>query len=107
MAGFKNVKASFAKYTENETIGLSITDTGTVSATAIPLRTVVTLTGVDYKNKTATGIAVYADSTASATPAPKAGVQFILAEDYPASAKYFVVYRLKDDDAIQIDSYES
>lgn len=102
MAGFKDISLSFAKYTENETIGISLAagldaklDTGYV----------VTLTSVDYENKSAASMAKYVapvngDIITQLTP----GKEFIIAEPYAANDKFVVVYRIKHGDALEVDA---
>lgn len=105
MAGFKDISLSFAKYTENETVGLTL---GTAAGAAFKTGAVVTITNVNYATKAADTIAAYTDSTATdkkeiiAKLAPNK--QFIVAEDIKSGDKYVVVYRIKDDDALEVDS---
>lgn len=101
MAGYKDISLSFAKYTENETIGITLT-----AGLAEDLDTgyVVTLATVDYKNKTAASMAKYVaaadgDILVQLTP----GKQFIIAEPYKSNDKFVVVYRIKDDDALKVE----
>ena len=96
MAGFKDVKASFAKYTENDTVGVSLTN-----AIAADLSTmdVVTVTGLNIPKKSATKVEAYASTTA-AYSAPTVGSQYVVAEDCKAGAKFVVLYRIKEDDVV-------
>lgn len=96
MAGFKDVKASFAKYTENDTVGVSLTD-----ATGVVFHTmdVVTVTGLNIPKKSATSVAAYASSTA-AYSAPTVGKEYVVAEDCKKGAKFIVLYRIKADDVV-------
>ena len=70
---------SFAKYNENETIGVSLSTAG-----------------IDEKAKTATSIA--AKNAADVTK----GTDYIVAEDVPSGAKFVVVYRTKATDIYTI-----
>lgn len=80
---------SFAKYNENETLGVSIS---TAAASAFLTGDLVTLTGIDEKAKSATSIA--AKNAATVTP----GTDYIVAEDVAKGAKFVVVYRTKATD---------
>ena len=80
---------SFAKYNENETLGVSIS---TAAASAFLTGDLVTLAGIDEKAKTATSIA----AKNAATVAP--GTDYIVAEDVAKGAKFVVVYRTKATD---------
>ena len=105
MAGFKNISLSFAKYTENETVGLTL---GTAATAAFKTGDAVTIDNVNYATKSADSIAAYADSTSTDKKTILAGLtpnkQFIVAEDIASGDKYVVVYRIKDDDALSVDS---
>ena len=79
---------SFAKYNENETIGVSL-DTAVASDVTYKTGDLVTLAGIDEKAKTATSIA--AKNAAD-----------IVAEDVPSGAKFVVVYRTKATDIYTI-----
>ena len=86
---------SFAKYNENETIGVSLS---TAVAGNVTYKTgdLVTLAGIDEKAKTATSIA--ATNAADVTK----GTDYIVAEDVPSGAKFVVVYRTKATDIYTI-----
>ena len=82
---------SFAKYNENETLGISLTNAvaADVSYTTGDL---VTLDGINEKAKTATSIA--AKNAATVDP----GTDYIVAEDVKPGAEFVVVYRTKATD---------
>ena len=86
---------SFAKYNENETIGVSLS---TAVAGNVTYKTgdLVTLAGINEKAKTATSIA--AKNAAGVTK----GTDYIVAEDVPSGAKFVVVYRTKATDIYTI-----
>ena len=86
---------SFAKYNENETIGVSLS---TAVAGNVTYKTgdLVTLAGIDEKAKTATSIAAK-----NAADVAK-GTDYIVAEDVPSGAKFVVVYRTKATDIYTI-----
>lgn len=84
---------SFAKYNENETLGVSIS---TAAASAFLTGDLVTLADIDEKAKTATSIAAKnADDVTK-------GTDYIVAEDVPSGAKFVVVYRTKATDIYTI-----
>lgn len=80
---------SFAKYNENETLGVTIS---TAATSAFLTGDLVTLAGIDEKAKTATSIA--AKNAATVDP----GTDYIVAEDVAKGAKFVVVYRTKATD---------
>lgn len=80
---------SFAKYNENETLGVSIS---TAAAGAFATGDLVTLADIDEKAKSATSIA--AKNAATVTP----GTDYIVAEDVAKGDKFVVVYRTKATD---------
>lgn len=80
---------SFAKYNENETLGVSIS---TAAASAFLTGDLVTLAGIDEKAKSATSIA----AKNAATVAP--GTDYIVAEDVAKGDNFVVVYRTKATD---------
>lgn len=80
---------SFAKYNENETLGVTIS---AAAASAFLTGDLVTLADIDEKAKTATSIA----AKNAATVAP--GTDYIVAEDVAKGAKFVVVYRTKATD---------
>ena len=86
---------SFAKYNENETIGVSLS---TAVAENVTYKTgdLVTLAEIDEKAKTAKSIA-----PKNASDVAK-GTDYIVAEDVPSGAKFVVVYRTKDTDIYTI-----
>ena len=86
---------SFAKYNENETIGVSLS---TAVAENVTYKTgdLVTLANIDEKAKTATSIA-----PKNASDVAK-GTDYIVAEDVPSGAKFVVVYRTKATDIYTI-----
>lgn len=86
---------SFAKYNENETIGVSLS-TAVASSVTYKTGDLVTLAGIDEKAKTATSIA--AKNAATVTK----GTDYIVAEDVPSGAKFVVVYRTKATDIYTI-----
>lgn len=96
MAGFRDVKASFAKYTENDTVGVSLTN---AIETDLSTMDVVTVTGLNIPKKSATKVEAYASSTA-AYSAPTVGKEYVVAEDCKAGAKFIVLYRIKADDVV-------
>lgn len=98
MAGFKDVKASFAKYTENDTIGISLT-TAVAADAGFSTMDVVTVTGINIAKKSATSVAAYASSSA-AYSAPTVGKEYVVAEDCKKGAKFIVLYRIKADDVV-------
>lgn len=105
MAGFKDISLSFAKYTENETVGLTLTDG---AAAAFKTGAVVTLGNVNYAAKSADSIDEYTDATSTDKKTIVGKLvpnkQFIVAEDIKSGDKYVVVYRIKDDDALSVDA---
>ena len=105
MAGFKNISLSFAKYTENETVGLTL---DTAAAAAFKTGAAVTIANVNYAAKSADSITAYADTESADKKMILKGLkpnqQFIVAEDIASGDKYVVVYRIKDDDALSVDS---
>lgn len=86
---------SFAKYNENETIGVSLS---TAVAENVTYKTgdLVTLAEIDEKAKTAKSIA-----PKNASDVTK-GTDYIVAEDVPSGAKFVVVYRTKATDIYTI-----
>ena len=82
---------SFAKYNENETLGISLTN-AVAAGVSYTTGDLVTLAGIDEKAKTATSIA----AKNAATVAP--GTDYIVAEDVAKGAKFVVVYRTKATD---------
>lgn len=80
---------SFAKYNENETLGVTIS---TAAASAFLTGDLVTLAGIDEKAKSATSIA--AKNAATVTP----GTDYIVAEDVAKGDNFVVVYRTKATD---------
>lgn len=86
---------SFAKYNENETIGVSLS---TAVAENVTYKTgdLVTLAEIDEKTKTAKSIA-----PKNASDVAK-GTDYIVAEDVPSGAKFVVVYRTKTTDIYTI-----
>lgn len=86
---------SFAKYNENETIGVSLS---TPVANNVSYKTgdLVTLANIDEKAKTATSIAAK-----NATDVAK-GTDYIVAEDVKSGATFVVVYRTKATDIYTI-----
>ena len=86
---------SFAKYNENETIGVSLS---TAVAENVTYKTgdLVTLAQIDEKAKTAMSIA-----PKNASDVAK-GTDYIVAEDVPSGAKFVVVYRTKATDTYTI-----
>ena len=82
---------SFAKYNENETLGISLTN-AVAEGVSYTTGDLVTLDGINEKAKTATSIA----AKKAATVAP--GTDYIVAEDVKPSAKFFAVYRRKGTD---------
>ena len=86
---------SFAKYNENETIGVSLS---TAVAGNVTYKTgdLVTLAEIDEKAKTAKSIA-----PKNASDVAK-GTDYIVAEDVPSGAKFVVVYRTKATDIYTI-----
>lgn len=86
---------SFAKYNENETIGVSLS---TAVAENVTYKTgdLVTLAEIDEKAKTAKSIA-----PKNASDVAK-GTDYIVAEDVPSGAKFVVVYRTKATDIYTI-----
>lgn len=105
MAGFKDISLSFAKYTENETVGLTLV---TAAAAAFKTGAAVTIANVNYATKSADSIAAYTDTESTDKKMILKGLkpnqQFIVAEDIASGDKYVVVYRIKDDDALSVDS---
>ena len=86
---------SFAKYNENETIGVSLSNAVAENVT-YKTGDLVTLAGINEKAKTATSIA--AKNAAGVTK----GTDYIVAEDVPSGAKFVVVYRTKATDIYTI-----
>lgn len=86
---------SFAKYNENETIGVSLS-TAVASGVTYKTGDLVTLAGIDEKAKTAMSIAAK-----NAADVAK-GTDYIVAEDVPSGAKFVVVYRTKATDIYTI-----
>ena len=86
---------SFAKYNENETIGVSLS---TAVAENVTYKTgdLVTLAEINEKAKTAKSIA-----PKNASDVAK-GTDYIVAEDVPSGAKFVVVYRTKATDIYTI-----
>ena len=84
---------SFAKYTENETLGVTIS---TAAAAAFDMGDLVTLASIDEGKKTATSIA----ARQAATVSP--GNDYIVAEPVKSGDTFVVVYRTKDDDVYVI-----
>lgn len=80
---------SFAKYNENETLGVTIS---TAAASAFLTGDLVTLADIDEKAKSATSIA--AKNAATVTP----GTNYIVAEDVAKGDNFVVVYRTKATD---------
>ena len=86
---------SFAKYNENETIGVSLS-TAVASNVTYKTGDLVTLAGIDEKAKTTPSIAAK-----NAADVAK-GTDYIVAEDVPSGAKFLVVYRTKATDIYTI-----
>ena len=86
---------SFAKYNENETIGVSLS---TAVAGNVTYKTgdLVTLAEINEKAKTAKSIAP------KNAPDVAKGTDYIVAEDVPSGAKFVVVYRTKATDIYTI-----
>ena len=86
---------SFAKYNENETIGVSLS---TAVAGNVTYKTgdLVTLAEINEKAKTAKSIA-----PKNASDVAK-GTDYIVAEDVPSGAEFVVVYRTKATDIYTI-----
>ena len=86
---------SFAKYNENETIGVSLSNAVAENVT-YKTGDLVTLAGINEKAKTAKSIA-----PKNASDVAK-GTDYIVAEDVPSGAKFVVVYRTKATDIYTI-----
>ena len=86
---------SFAKYNENETIGVSLS-TAVGAGVSYETGDLVTLAGIDEKAKTATSIA--AKNAADVTK----GTDYIVAETVKPGATFVVVYRTKATDIYTI-----